>query len=336
MIKVLLPLAVCVCLLACQRQSNHNITISPPDEQIPPNTAFDVIAFGSCNKSYEPQVIWKDILANQPDLWIWGGDNIYGDTEDMRVMRAKYDRQRAHTEYKALLEACPVIGTWDDHDFGANNSGKEYPMKKESRDEMLRFLDVPSDREIWQREGAYDAYTYDSKGHSVKVILLDVRYFSDQAGQTADLLGAAQWQWLEGELESSAEINLIVTGIQFLAEDHRYEKWANFPESRQRMIDLIRENKVRNAIFLSGDRHLAEISKMEVDGLDKPLYDITSSGMTHSWESASETNQHRVSPLIGQKNFGIIKLDWDSTKPTITFEIRGLGNELYAREVMEL
>jgi alkaline phosphatase D len=250
-------------------------------------------------------------------------------------MRAKYDQQLAHAEYQALLAYCPVIGTWDDHDYGDNNAGKEYPKKQESKAEMLRFLDVPSDREVWQRKGAYDAYTYESDGRTVKVILLDTRYFRDQPGQSGTILGDAQWQWFEEQLTTApAEVNLIVSSIQFLAEDHRHEKWANFPAERQRMLDMLVEHQVSHPIFISGDRHIAEISKMEVEGLSVPVYDITSSGMTHSWENADEPNQHRISELIGQKNFGKIRFDWTNQKAVM--EIRGLENVVYAREQIDL
>ena len=38
------------------------------------------IAFGSCNKHNVNNVLWDDILAARPQIWIWGGDNVYADT----------------------------------------------------------------------------------------------------------------------------------------------------------------------------------------------------------------------------------------------------------------
>ncbi|WP_298344256.1 hypothetical protein [uncultured Algibacter sp.] len=49
-----------------------------------------VINFGSCNKQNEPQLLWDDIINNDPDLWIWLGDNIYGDTDNMQILKEKY------------------------------------------------------------------------------------------------------------------------------------------------------------------------------------------------------------------------------------------------------
>ena len=37
------------------------------------------IMFGSCNKVAMDQPFWPIIADYQPDVWIWGGDNIYSD-----------------------------------------------------------------------------------------------------------------------------------------------------------------------------------------------------------------------------------------------------------------
>ena len=48
------------------------------------------IAFGSCARQDKPQPIWDAVIATRPQLFAFLGDNIYADTEDMEVMRAKY------------------------------------------------------------------------------------------------------------------------------------------------------------------------------------------------------------------------------------------------------
>src|SRR5687768_6847248 len=88
------------------------------------------IAFGSCNRQDLPQPLWEVIAGDQPDLWIWLGDNIYGDSNDMGVIKAKYDKQLQHPGYQKFTAQVPVIGTWDDHDYGRNDAGKSYPYKK--------------------------------------------------------------------------------------------------------------------------------------------------------------------------------------------------------------
>ena len=90
-------------------------------------TPLSRIAFGSCLKQDKPQTIWESIVETQPQLFVFLGDNIYGDTEDMDLLRAKYQMVADNPGFRKLKQGCPVVGTWDDHDFGANDVGAEYP-----------------------------------------------------------------------------------------------------------------------------------------------------------------------------------------------------------------
>lgn len=178
----------------------------------------------------------------------------------------------------------------------------------------------------------------------MKVILLDARSFRDtlyasstsgmryQINPTGDMLGEEQWRWLEAQLtHSDAAIHIIGTGVQFIATDQGYEKWANFPSARQRMIDLLAKTKPRNTMIISGDRHIAEISKMKIPGWRNELYDFTSSGLTHTWDDTrEELNRHRVGPLIIQKNFGVIEIDWRGRQPAVSMKVLGNNGVTYS------
>ena len=84
------------------------------------------IAFGSCADQNRPQPILEEVVARDPDLFVYLGDNIYGDTEDMGELRAKYSVLAAKPEFQALREHCPTLAVWDDHDYGAIDSGRGY------------------------------------------------------------------------------------------------------------------------------------------------------------------------------------------------------------------
>lgn len=306
---------------------------------------FRKMAFGSCNRQDAPQPLWKPILADHPDLWVWMGDNIYGDSPVMDTLRAKYARQNANMDYQLLKSSTPLIGIWDDHDYGINDGGKHFAQKKASRDVMFDFLGVPANAPERKREGAYASYTYGEGEHQVKVILLDGRYFRDtlsrvnrvyQINSSGQILGDAQWKWLENELKiSTARVNFIVSGIQFLPTEHAYEKWANFPQEREKLLNLIASSGVQNPILLSGDRHIAEIMKLEDARFPTGLYEVTASGLTHTWSGiAEEKNSLRVSELVAKLNYGLASFDW--AKNELLIEIKGENGSLYAKQMIQL
>ncbi|MBL8261319.1 MAG: alkaline phosphatase family protein [Xanthomonadaceae bacterium] len=116
------------------------------------------IAFGSCSKETLPQPIWSAVLATKPELFVFLGDNIYGDTRDMDVLRGKYARLAAIDGFRALRAQVPVVATWDDHDFGEDDAGGDYPMKEQSRGIFLDFWGEPADSQRRGRDGVYTSY----------------------------------------------------------------------------------------------------------------------------------------------------------------------------------
>lgn len=313
------------------------------------------IAFGSCDNQYVKPKFWMEINALHPQLWIWGGDIVYGDTYDMDTLRHKYNVQKNQPGYQELLSYAEVTGVYDDHDYGLNDGGSNYKRREESRDILFDFLNIPANDSIRKREGGYSSRVYGPAGKQVKVINLDTRYFRDQleketytnaAGQQEtryksipdrDILGDAQWLWLERELKTAAEVTIINSSIQLISSEHRFEKWANFPTAQERLYKLIAASGKKGIFVISGDRHIAELSSVRLPGMNYPLYDFTSSGMTHTWPAyREETNSHRVGKLIAQKNFGVINIDWSGKHPQVRVQIQGRDNAVFAEYPLDL
>ena len=284
--------------------------------------SLTTLAFGSCNRTDLNPKIWSAIADKHPEVWVWLGDIVYTDNKSMEDLEFKYAIQKQLPAYQKLNTQSQIYGVWDDHDFGSNDAGSSFNQKSASRELLFDFLDLPENHLARQREGAYQSYCFGEAEEKLCLYLLDVRYFKESYEVDPDpsqrykknegiLLGEAQWQWLESQLvKDKAKIHLFGGGIQFLSPEHPYEKWANFPNARKRFIDLIEENKIQNPIYLSGDRHFAEISARELK-FEITLYDITSSGLTHSYDSLKdEANPFRISPLITHLNFGMLQIDW--------------------------
>lgn len=292
------------------------------------------IAFGSCARPPNAMPVVDLATASDPDLFIWMGDNIYGDTIDMAELQMKYDQLAAAPEFVALKAAAPMIATWDDHDYGANDAGKEYPKKVESKAIFMDFWEEPADSPRRTREGIYTSYMRDEPGGKLQIILLDTRWFRDPIDKVTDttmykndyqpttdttrtLLGAEQWAWLEGELGKPADVRIIGSSIQFSHSYNGWESWNNMPHERQRMIDLIKKTGAENTIFISGDVHWGELSKLEVPGA-YPLWDLTSSGISETWPII-DGNDNRVGKAVGPNNYGYVEILWGAGDHTLKF-----------------
>ena len=178
--------------------------------------------------------ILDTIREHSPDIFVFLGDNVYADTEDMAVMKAKYAKLGESAPFQRLIESCRVLATWDDHDYGVNDGGADYPKRVESQQQFLDFWNEPADSPNRKRPGIYTAKIYGPEGKRVQVIVLDTRYFRSPLKKgdkrvggswvpddTPDktMLGDAQWQWLEEQLRRPAEVRVIASSIQFIAED---------------------------------------------------------------------------------------------------------------------
>jgi len=320
--RLLLLSFVLLFISSCQKKKQPDTAKTLFEgQQINFDQTLTTIALGSCNRQDHPQDMWPVIASHEPPLWIWLGDNIYGDSEDMQVLKDKYLQQKNREEYSRFRENRAVLGIWDDHDYGVNDGDKNYPKKEESKQLMLDFLDVPQNAEVRNRPGAYQSYTFGQEGKTVKILLLDGRYFRDEL------------QWLEGELTNSeAQIHLIACGIQFIPVDQIFEKWANFPAARDRFFKLLEKTQPAHTLLLSGDRHISELSRIQLDSLPYPLYELTASGMTHSWSDADEDNRYRVGQLVTSLNFGLLNIDWSEGEPKMKVSIRGNDNKLLLEE----
>lgn len=306
------------------------------------------IAIGSCaNQNRNQEEMWQSVLATKPELFLFLGDNVYADTDDAKVMRAKYQQLGEKLGYQKLKKQCPIFAVWDDHDYGFNDSGKEYVMKVESEKIFHEFFETPKGSEVLSRPGIYQSQYFGEKGQRLQVILLDTRYFRDEliklpertrngpyarhTDTSKTILGEAQWQWLEAQLQVEADFRVIASSIQFLPQDHRWELWENFPHERVRLLQLLKKYGDKPVLFVSGDRHMGEIMELKTSDASSPgfpIFELTSSGLTNAGGGQkNEVNRHRVGKTNFQsRNFGLISIDW--SKQQTTLELRDIKGKV--------
>lgn len=317
-----------------------------------PGMTLDTFAFGSCCKQSHRQGHWPVIVSNKPQFWLWLGDNIYADTEDMKVLEQKYNELGSQPGYVQLKKTCPVVAIWDDHDYGRNDAGNDYAMREGSQRVFLNFFNERKDSPRWNRPGIYTSHYFGKGERRVQVILLDTRYFrtalkridgkppyrpmgkyTPNSSHDASMLGDAQWRWLEDELGKPARLRLICTSVQFCAPHNGFEGWANMPLEKQRMISLIKSTRAEGVVFLSGDIHGAEMCIEEPEGC-YPLVDFTSSSLNVPLGAAR--TRRRAGPGYGGRNFGMVEIDWDRPDPVVTLSIRDMENATRLRHGIAL
>jgi alkaline phosphatase D len=297
------------------------------------------IGFGSCNKTNLDQPLWDIIGSEVTDLsyWIWGGDAVYGSHLENLNMEKLFLEQKNHPSYQKFLQKkIPINGVWDDHDYGVNDGDYNHPHRDEVQKYYLDFIDEPEGSPRRKQKGIYTSLTLTTPlrvtlnkevvPFTIKILLLDIRSFKQNSLITSDLLGVEQWKWLSEELTNSkAHAHLLVSGIQFLSDHHRFEKWNNFPKARQKLFKLIKDSHAKGVIMLSGDRHFAEISRMVNNKeLAYPLYDITASGLTHTYTPLIyEYNPYRVGRLYKEIHFGVVEFKQreKTSEKSLEFEI---------------
>lgn len=328
--------------------------VLPSGAQAIAGKALTRIAFGSCAKESKDQPIWDAVSAAKPDLFIFLGDNVYLDTRDPNEMRAKYALLAAKPGFQKLRATTPILAVWDDHDYGENDAGSEYPMKEEARRIFCDFWGEAAASPRRNRDGIYSAYLFGPADKRIQIILPDLRFNRSEilpldlggksyavwekelaaAGKPvpgpyarnpelkASMLGEEQWRWLEAQLRLPADIRILASSLQVIADFPGWEAWINYAQDHQRLIETIRKTKANGLICLSGDTHYGEISRLDAN-VPYPLWDFTSSGLTEVWH-VLPPNALRVGQAYRARNFGLLEVSWNKMGgPKLKVDIRG-------------
>lgn len=298
------------------------------------------ILVGSCFDEEKPDgTAMSAIAAEEADLFLMIGDNVYGDMDGrayinnqatLDELRASFRDLAARPEFQAVRAKHPMMVAWDDHDYGANDAGREFPFRRLAERIHERFWGLENE-DVGAWPGTYYARTFGPEGQRVQVIMLDTRFFrsplqpTDEWGKKGkeryvpsssegqDMLGNDQWTWLENQLQAPADLRLIVSSIQVVTTDgHGFEAWSRLPAEQERLYRLVGETEAEGVVFVSGDRHTAFLYKDEA-ALPYPAYEITASSMNVAFaETSSEADRAQVGAGYAPNNFGAIEIDWES------------------------
>ncbi len=302
-----------------------------PAAVLRPEAPIQRIAFGSC---YVPQIeepgIWESIAGAEPDVLLLLGDNVYQSEEknqpELRELREGYLMLAREEPFARLRASVPLRVTWDDHDYGLNDAGGDWPHKWRSEALFEQVWAVPAEDPRRARPGVYDSVIVGPEGQRAQLIMLDTRFFRSPYARNEEgkiipdpdaektLLGADQWAWLERQLRKPADLRIIASSIQILTDAYTGERWGALPLERRRLFDLISSTEAGGVVFISGDRHLGAIYRDEQIG-PYPMIEITSSSLNFpiSDDAVAKWNEpdaRRLGDLYFPANFGQIQVDW--------------------------
>ena len=271
---------------------------------------------GSCLDQSLEQEIWHAIKDEKLDGFIFLGDNVYGDQPNGKLLKMKnaYQIQKNRLP-KWLMQDKEILAVWDDHDFGLNDGGKDYPHKEEAQKMFLNFWEIAENDPRNFREGLYFKKERNVDGTEIEIIALDTRYFRSKLkgkknayepnkNPQATILGNKQWDWFESSIaNSSARVIIVLSSIQVLATDHSYEKWANFPLERSKLIRILSEAALdKTVIVVTGDRHRSGIYQNDY------FTEITASSLNKPGSRFKESDPLLLGETFPEINYGVLNI----------------------------
>lgn len=291
-----------------------NVTIALGSCHYVNELGYERLDSSGVEKGYgTPTEIFSSILARRPDAMLWLGDNVYmrePDWGSRAGMLKRYSHTRAYVPARPMLANVPNYATWDDHDYGPNDSDRSWWMKNTALEVFKLFWPNPS-YGMRGQEGVCTSMEI----ADVQVFMLDDRWFrnaNDRIDQQRRILGDSQLQWLiDGLSASRATFKVVAVGSQVLSDNKKREGFERSSFERDELIQTITKNQIPGVIFVSGDVHFAELSKRDREGT-YPLYELTSSPLSAGLNTSQtyRTNTLNVpgTEYVGH-NFGLISVE---------------------------
>ena len=276
--------------------------------------------------------IFNVMKRQKSSFMVWLGDNVYyiGKqwTNYDRMFKRNLDVRMGFIELREFLAALPQYATWDDHDYGWNDSDRKFPVKDSSLVVFKGFWPNP-----YPEKQTFPGNYFTFKYYDTEFFMTDDRWYRAPPGDTAgDFLGKDQLAWLKDKLlKSRATFKFVVVGSQVLDDSYWGESYAKYPVERNDLFDYIVSNNIKGVILLTGDRHYAELSKIDWKGY--PIYDFTSSPLTSPVINYTRMKGfHNTYNVEGTKlykrNFGKVLLSGPAGNRVCRLALYGIGGKL--------
>ena len=303
--------------------------------------AFSFI-FGTCNYVNEEgsdrpgrgyggaDEVYAAMHAKKPDFMLWGGDNFYYREPDYTRtgMIHRKNHASAVKSMQPLLANVHHYAIWDDHDYGPNDSDRSFPLKHLSL-EMFKMY-WGNTNFVFPNEGITSKFQW----ADVEFFLMDDRWNkapNELNDPNKDYWGTKQMNWLLDALSSSkASFKIIVNGGQVISPAKVFENMANYEAERSHLLKELKNRKIPGVLFLSGDRHISNLNKLEREGT-YTLYDLTVSPMTAGKADAVKQDYNETlveSTLVQERAFSKLEVSGTLKERILTMTIFNVKGEI--------
>jgi alkaline phosphatase D len=298
----------------------------------PPDARRALVAFGSCFDDWDDGslTIFDAIRRERPDVFLMIGDNCYYDEPDWQTqhtMMLAQLRNRCSRPLQPLLAEVPVLGIWDDHDYGPNDADGSFAEKA---DALPVFCRVFAQRAYGLPEtpGIFSAVRLGP----VEIFLTDDRWYREERRR---ILGEAQLGWLCRRLrESTAPVKLVVSGSQVLAQAAAGLDWEcwhkDAPGELQALQAFLEEHDIQGVVFATGDVHLGYLLHQAGRALPgarrgPELWELTASPLANEPWYETVTGKDLYDPTLLAEhpvcNYGLVDVDLDRAGAEITLHL---------------
>ena len=284
------------------------------------------LGFGSCLFQGKPMPILSAVKRYEPALFVFLGDNVYGDFKSKQwpLWRA-YRRQRMNLD--AIGWNIPSLYIWDDGDLGENDGGSNFLQIGRSRELFFSAWDVGEDDPRRGQNSLYYEKVLRSNNMVIQILLLDVRsqrsawrrnperqllkrYLKD-ASQEKTMLGYEQWSLFQESIKRQVDLRILVSPIQVLAIGHHWECWDLFPNERKKLLHLLDSGTSKATLIVSGDRHRAAFYQVKMPESKTLFLEVTTSSLNSKAENRSEPGPNRLTDLYCDENFALLEVSKD-------------------------
>lgn len=286
---------------------------------------------------------WAQIEQQKPDFLFMIGDNVYADVGPLgpvsmtpELLWKRYTETWSTLALYKMLYLVPTYAIWDDHDYGINDGNMTFPYKNESLNVLKNFFPMRDNDQLTSGPGASAQILIGNQ----QFLFLDNRFFRTPAKTNPQShFGKEQGTWMLEKVKNHDGLTWLISGDQFFGGYHPFESFeGNHPQDFKSFLKSLKSLK-HKVVFVSGDRHAAEVMKVDKKELGYTTYEFTSSGLHSKMYQdtlTKHTNPRSIFGKGGESNYMSLEIDDNLSPAKIGVVIWGEDMKVYYQNFFEI